>query len=313
MALITSLFFAALTAAGDTVALDAVHLRDPFILPVASQGMYYLFGTGWPLPNGRGFVCYRSRDLVAWEGPQVVFEPPEGFWADRHYWAPEVHAWRGGFYMFASFKAEGVPRGTQILVSDAPDGPYGLHSEGPVTPREWECLDGTLHVAPDGAPWMVFCHEWTQVGDGEICAIPLTPDLKAAAGEAKLLFRASEAPWGRETGANPRGRVTDGPFLHRTKDGALLMLWSSFGEGGYKLAVATSESGTIDGPWRQAEQPLIGDDGGHGMMFRRFDEALMLTFHQPNRAPDERPRLFSVIESEGTLQIAPFEPEQMPE
>jgi arabinan endo-1,5-alpha-L-arabinosidase len=141
---------------------------------------------------------------------------------------------------------------------------------------------------------MVFCHEWVQVGDGEICAMPLSNDLKTSVGEPVLLFRASEAPWVVEVGKEPKGRVTDGPFLHRTSDGTLLMLWSSFGEEGYKLAVARSESGRITGPWTHESKPIYENDGGHAMIFRTFEGKLMLILHQPNRGPDERPRLFTV-------------------
>ena len=61
--------------------------------------------------------------------------------------------------------------------------PFVPLSDGPVTPADWECLDGTLYVAANGTPYLVFCHEWLQVKDGEMCAMPLTPDLTAAAGE----------------------------------------------------------------------------------------------------------------------------------
>ncbi len=284
--------------------LPGIHLRDPFILPVPERGRYYLFGTGWSLGKGPGFVVYDSPDLKTWQGPKEAFRRPKGFWADRNYWAPEVHRYKGTFYMFASFKAEGVCRGTQILIADEPAGPYRLHSDGPVTPRDWECLDGTLYVDKRGAPWMVFCHEWVQVGDGEICAVRLSGDLKKAIGEPVLLFRASAAPWVLEWGKKPRGRVTDGPFLHRTADGTLIMLWSSFGRRGYALAVATSESGELKGPWRHPAEPLIAADGGHGMIFRTFGCKLMLSLHQPNRPPRERPRLFELTEQGGRLVLA---------
>ena len=142
-----------------------------------------------------GFDCYISADLQTWEGPFPVFRPPAGFWADRNFWAPEVHAYHGRYFLFASFKAKGICRGTQILVADSPRGPFHPVSAGPVTPPDWECLDGTLFVAADGNPWMVFCHEWVQVGDGEICALPLSEDLASAVGEPIVLFRASQAPW----------------------------------------------------------------------------------------------------------------------
>ena len=54
---------------------------------------------------------------------------------------------------------------TAVLKSVSLYGPFELHSDGVVTPHEWCCLDGSLYVDDDGTPWMVFCHEWQQVGD----------------------------------------------------------------------------------------------------------------------------------------------------
>src|SRR6185436_5786395 len=107
-----------------------------------------------------------STDLAHWDGPFPAFRPPSGFWADRNFWAPEVHFYQGRYYMFASFKAENVPRGTQILVSDTPQGLFLPMSAGTVTPPDWECLDGTFFLDANNAPWIIFCHEWVQVGDG---------------------------------------------------------------------------------------------------------------------------------------------------
>lgn len=274
--------------------LNDIHLRDPFILPVQEEGKYYLYGTGWSLPGGPGFMTYTSRDLKTWDGPFPAFRRPKGFWSNRDYWAPEVHRYKRKYYMFASFKAKDACRGTQILISETASGPFRPLTEGPVTPRDWECLDGTLYIDKSGKPWMVFCHEWVQVGDGEICAVTLSDDLKTATSEPILLVRASEASWVVEVGKEPRGRVTDGPFFHHTSDGILLMLWSSFGEGGYKLTSARSKSGQITGPWNHEDKPIYENDGGHGMLFRTFEGKLMLVLHQPNRGPDERPRLFTV-------------------
>src|SRR5690554_4562248 len=112
---------------------EDIQIRDPFVLPMKSEGQYYLFGSTdkdiWK-SKATGFDVYRSRDLEAWEGPYPAFRPPAGFWSDRNYWAPEVHEYRGRYYMFATFKAEGVCRGTQILVADRPEGPYQPHSDG---------------------------------------------------------------------------------------------------------------------------------------------------------------------------------------
>ena len=286
-----------------------IQIRDPFVVPVPEEGVYYLFGTTNkdPWRGGEGFDCYRGRDLENWDGPFPAFRPPPGFWSDREFWAPEVHRFGGRWFMFASFKMPQVCRGTQILVADRPEGPYRPHRDGPVTPRDWECLDGTLHVAPDGTPWLVFCHEWVQIGDGGMCALRLTPDLKAAAGDPVTLFHASAAPWAarfenRDVGQLGYGIVTDGPFLFRAQDGALLMLWSSLGKDGYAMGVARAASGQVTGPWEQQAEPVFAKDGGHGMLFRTFDGGLRMTLHCPNRTPDERPVFLPVEETGTTLR-----------
>jgi len=273
--------------------LSDIHIRDPFVLPVLSEQRYYLYGTMGQYTWGDtaiGFDCYTSADLHTWEGPFSVFRPPAGFWADRSFWAPEVHAYAGRYFMFASFKAPGVCRGTQILASDSPLGPFRPLSAGPVTPPDWECLDGTLFVSPEGTPWIVFCHEWVQVGDGQVCALPLSKDLSAPAGEPVLLFSASQAPWAQELNSKGRkGYVTDGPFLHHLPNGELLILWSSFVAGDYAIGVARSTPGNILGPWQQDAQPLYSGDGGHCMTFRDFDGNTWLSLHRPNGFPNERP------------------------
>jgi len=287
------------------LSLNDIHIRDPFVLPVPSEGTYYLYGTLFPLPDGPGFAVYESRDLEMWTPPRAAFRRPPGFWSDRDYWAPEVHAHSERYYLFASFKAEKACRGTQVLVADSPRGPFRLHSDGPVTPRGWECLDGTLFVDGDGRPWMVFCHEWVQVGDGEMCALPLSPELDRADGPPQLLFHASDAPWVHTLGQARRGKITDGPFLYRASNGALLMLWSSFGEGGYAVAVARSVSGALAGPWTHDPKPLRMNDGGHPMLFRDFAGHLRLSIHEPNRGGRERPKFLRIEEQDGVLTILP--------
>jgi len=289
--------------------LDEIQMRDPFVLSDRPNATYYLYGTTDKDPwrgRGVGFAAYRSRDLADWEGPFTIFTPPKDFWATHNFWAPECHRYRGRYYLFASFKAEGRRRGTQILAGDDPLGPFVPISAAPVTPVDWECLDGTLHIDAEGKPQMIFCHEWVQVNDGEVCALPLSDDMREAIGEPRLLFRASEAAW---TAKLPRrdgsgivdARVTDGPFLHRGVGGDLFLLWSSKGEGGYAMGYAKSESGTIDGPWVQRPHALITADGGHGMIFTTARGALMLTYHAPNTTPDERPVFVPIAERGGEL------------
>lgn len=281
-----------------------IHIRDPFVL--VHEGAYYLYGTRGATCWGKadGFDVYVSMDLENWEGPHECFHNDGSFWADQNYWAPEVHKWNGAFYMFASFKHDDVCRGTAILKAESPLGPFVPHSDGPVTPSHWECLDGTFYVDQDGKPWMVFCHEWVQAIDGEIWAMRLNEELSAPAGPPRLLFTASEADWivpGRPVKGLP-SFVTDGPFMWRTADGTLLMLWAAFSKDGYTQGLAVSTNGEITGEFKQVD-PLFLKDGGHGMIFRTRDGQLMLTLHSPNTHTEERPVFFPVFEDGGMLRM----------
>jgi beta-xylosidase len=281
---------------------DDIQIRDPYIL--VSEGEYWMYGTTDPdpwNPPAQGFDAFRSRDLVSFDKAHPVFRPPADFWADRNFWAPEVHLYAGSYFMFASFKAEARRRGTQILRSPSPAGPFSIHSPDPVTPTEWECLDGTLWVE-DGRPWIVFCHEWVQIGVGTVCALPLRDDLTAGEGEPSELFRADEAAWARPH--NDRGDfITDGPFLYRTRGGELLMLWSSAGDSGYAVGIARSESKSLAGPWKQEDEPLYGRDGGHAMIFRDLSGELILSLHSPNNTPNERPLFVPLEERDESLYV----------
>ena len=272
-----------------------IHIRDPFILN--EDGTYYLYGT-------RGKTCwveqdgidgYVSEDLETWEGPFEVFHKPAGFWGDRCYWAPEVHVYKGAYYMFATFSNSSLSKkGTLILKADKPLGPYHLHSDGKVTPEQWNCLDGTFYVSPDGTPYMVFCHEWLDLKDGEICYVQLSDDLTRAVSEPVTMFAASAGkPWVKPVFMKETGDsyVTDGPFMYRKRNGELLMLWASYGENGYAEALARSDSGEITGNWTTDPVPLFDRDGGHGMIFKAEDGTEYLVLHQPNDHPNERPVL----------------------
>ena len=270
-----------------------IYVRDPFILTLPEENCYLLFGSDGMTccgESGHHFDCYRSRDLVDFEDPVPAFLPPEGFWGVRNYWAPEVHFYRGRYYMFATFALAKGNRGTAILVSDRPEGPYEPWSDGPVTPEGWFALDGTLYVDEEGDPWMVFCHEWIQVRDGTVEAMRLTPDLKRAAGAPVTLFHGSDAPWIGPVDKNDTTRsfITDGPFLYHD-NGKLMMFWSSAGIIGYTMGVAESATGKITGPWIQHEKPVYDADGGHGMVFHDLNGKRFYVIHTPNSGRKERP------------------------
>lgn len=301
-----------------TVHLSEVRIRDACILPDAASQTYYLCTSVRP-SDGRtrpGVGVYTSQDLVEWRGPHIAFEIPDDFWGQEGIWAPELHAYGGRYYLFLTINTNDpldtaeqpsslplVKRGSQVLVGESPLGPFRPFRNRAHLPAEWMTLDGTLWVE-DGVPYMVYCHEWVQLKDGTIEVVRLTDDLSATVGESTVLCRGSDAPWGTGSRAYPGTYVTDGPYLYRTRTGTLVMIWSSFIRGAYATGVAVSETGRVHGPWRQEPEPLFADDGGHAMIFRRFDGGLMLVLHQPNQPPNERARLFELEDTGDSIRIA---------
>lgn len=276
-----------------------INIRDPFVL--YEKGKFYLYGTKAKDfgKHTAGFDVYISDNLREWSQPTECFNS-EKFGFNREVnWAPEVHRYNGSYYMLATFTKENGLRGSYILKSEKPEGPFAPHSQTALTPDEWECLDATLYISKRGEPYIVFCHEHTQIIDGAICYVKLTEDLKSAVGQPKMIFKGSSPEWADK---KPKGEhyITDGPFMYRTKTGELLMLWSTFVNHKYCQCIAKSDNGEIDGNFIHLP-PLISDDGGHGMIFS-FDNKLMLTFHSPNQTGFEKP-IFTELEDTGDTVI----------
>lgn len=301
--------------------LKDIFIRDPYILPVEKDNIYYMYATSTTIgADGEkigGVKVYKSKDLQHWSDPVQVCVIPESNWSRGVVWAPEVHLFQGKYYLFATinsgveWKAEKKDwpkytwRATQIFRANSPEGPFVPLSTESSTPSDQMALDGTLWVE-DGKPYMIYCHEWVELGDGAMNLVELTPDLSARATQPQKLFCASAAPWstGMETKSGDRHYVTDGCFLYRSKTGKLLMIWSSFCNGQYAVGVAESTTGRVKGPWRQQPEPIFNRHGGHAMIFKTFDGRLCLTLHQPNSpAGKERAKIFELEDLGNTLRI----------
>ncbi len=296
--------------------INDIHIRDPYILANTADGKYYMYRSS-STTNERGMVLggvevFTSTDLKKWQGPKRVFTVPENNWITGQVWAPEVHFYRGKYYLFATLNSQltwkkakddwpaYTFRGTQIFYSDNPEGPFLPFDFTPHTPIDNMALDGTLWEE-NGKPYMIYCHEWVEIIDGTMNLVELKPDLSEPAGRPIRLFCASDAPWAPE---NAKNYVTDGCFLYKTKDNKLLMIWSSFSSKGYAIGIAASTTGKVIGPWEQHSEPLLNENGGHGMIFSTFDGKLCLVLHQPN-SPNgsERALIYELEDTGDTLLI----------
>jgi beta-xylosidase len=302
------------------VPLDSIVLSDPFILADQKTNMYYMTGT-------RGLL-WKSKDLKFWDGPYKVTQTDPGSWMgpDPMIWAAEIHLFKNKYYYFATFTNRSVKidtvkgnaierRACHVLVSDKPDGPYVPMSDPTYLPASMPTLDGTLWIDKDGKPYLVYCYEWLQNWNGTIEKIELKPDLSGTIGTGKVLFRASDSPWSREKdddGNDKPNKVTDGPWLFKTKTGRLGMLWTSWVYDVYTQGVAYSESGTLDGPWTQEKDPITPPNFGHGMLFETLNGKLVMAIHSHKNVNGRYrriPRLFETDLSGDKLVVGkPFVP-----
>lgn len=276
-----------------------INIRDPYIL--LHEDAYYLYGTRsqtcWE--EAEGFDCYRSADLQEWEGPYEIFHKPEGFFADRYYWAPECYFYKDKFYLVTTFGSKEQKKGIYVLEAEKPEGPFQLNS-GRVTPKDWNCIDGTVYFEND-TPFLIFSHSFEDTPDGDMCVMELSKDLKCALSQPEVLFSAAEAEWARpvpfaktEFGMEGDVYFTDGPCVMKMEDGGVYMTWSSWSSNGYAVGAAYSESGSVKGPWKQQKKAVYPENGGHGMLFRNPQGDIKFTLHFPNDKYKERPTFVDV-------------------
>lgn len=280
--------------------LTDINIRDPFVFQ--EGGTYYLYGTRAKRFGRKvgGFDVYVSADLQNWTGPMECFNSEKNGLNRGVNWAPEVYKYRNAYYMFATFTKGNGLRGVHVLKAQTPIGPFYRHSPEAITPEQWECLDGTLYLNRTGEPYLVFCHEHTQIKDGTICYLKLSEDLKAGISEPVVLFSATSPDWIKRK-MRFKHYITDGPFLYRTSNGSLLMLWSTFIKRKYVVAVARSDNDNIDGRFVH-QSPLVTDDGGHGMIFQS-GKRLMLTYHTPNKTGFEHPVFRELLDMGDNIKI----------
>lgn len=284
-----------------------IRCRDPFIMPYGDKYYFYVTATS---ARAEGILCYVSDDLQNWSDPVKVYTPPKDFHGEKQFfWAPECHYYKGYFYIFTSvYSSKYQHRTISVYRSENPLGPFEDITGGAISPTDWDAIDGTLYIDKQNNPWLVFVHEWTCMPDknGGMVAARLSEDFTHLISEPIQLFLAKDPDW------TDRG-VTDGPYLYRTDNGDLLMIWSNFSPKGYVVAIAKSDNGEITGKWSQEKllyQQGLNErclrDGGHGSIFKRKDGTYMLSLHSPQslqEGEEERLLLLPIRENGGTIEI----------
>lgn len=256
-----------------------VPFGDPFIM--LWQGKYYAYGTLSP----NGIAVFVSDDLLTWTAPKGI---PGGLalnkadvWADRWFWAPEVYAVNGKFYMYYS-----ADEHICVATSSSPLGPFKQEVQQPMIEGE-KCIDNSLFIDDDGKPYLFF----DRFDDGlNICVAELKENLLDIKQETIRKCINVSQPW-----EEVWPRVNEGAFVLK-RNGVYYMTYSanSYESPFYGIGFATAAK--VTGPWIKYENnPILQKPGdlvgiGHSAMFTDKEGKLRIVFHAHNSTTKIHPR-----------------------
>lgn len=273
---------------------ENIRIRDPFVF--TEEGKYYLLGTtgndSWN--KGSDLTLFVSDDLENFEscGTLVLAETLGEY---TQIWAPELHKYNGNYYLIVSVFNERYGRGSILLTADTVKGPFTPLTGKYITPEGWWCLDATL-FCKDGKPYLYFSNEWictvTNDGDGSLFVAELSPDLKEIVGRPKKIVSGKYCGFSKELthGNGAKGYVAEGPFVLE-ENGKTALYWSTYTKKGYCVVRSTADEPLGEYTF---DKFIFKKDGGHAMLFFDRNGEKRITFHQPNRSPDERMKIFSI-------------------
>ena len=285
--------------------LKEIDVTDPFIVADKRTQTYFMYAVN-PNVGQPGVIVYQSKDLANWSDPQVAYNVPADSWNGQEaVMTPEVSLYEGKYYLFVTLQNRNggvVPRALNdrlhttyhrsvvVAVADTLAGPFvDIDKTAPITgDLRYMHRDGTLYVDPDGAPYLIYAHDWTQKIDGNFQAIALNKnDLSKKAADQFLLFRASLASFyaDAEYEGSPGYKQANSdafapykafnPQIYNTPEGGLAMLWGTEREGKLVVSQAVSKTGSLNGPWVQ-KAIILRDGRSTAMSFTAFDGTAMI-------------------------------------
>lgn len=281
------------------------YFADPFVL--RHNGTYYAYGTGeLPLEaDGRAFPVLRSADLVRWEYVGGAVRPIDGATA---YWAPEVAAKDGRFFLYfsAAFHGGDESHGLRVATSTSPEGPFE-DSGKLLLPDNGFTIDPHPFRDPKSGRWyLFFATDYTSDephGTG-LAVAPLADDLMTITGEPVTVIRASQDWHVYEADRNYKGQVwrrwntIEGAFcLYHDNRYWCLYSGGRWSSSNYGVGFAVADA--ITGPWRDdmavhgptvlkgTEEEVIGP--GHNSVTVAPDgKTLVMVYHAWDPARTKR-------------------------
>lgn len=269
--------FPALPAPAEETARP-VPLADPFIL--LHEGTYYAYGTH----SDNGIEVYTSDDLLTWTLRGLALDKRDA-WGDHWFWAPEVYALNGRFYMYYSAEEH-----ISVAVADHPAGPFRQTEKAPMLTGE-KSIDHSLFIDDDGTPYLFF----VRFNDGNnVWMAELEKDFVTLKKETFRPVIHVSQPW-----EEVWPRVNEGPFVLKHK-GLYYLTYSanSYESPLYGIGCATASS--LKGKWtKYPENPLLQrPEGlwgtGHHALFTDKQGDLRIVFHAHRDSSHIHPRMMHI-------------------
>jgi len=199
------------------------------------------------------FPIYTSPDLVTWTRRGNVFpSASRPSWAQRDFWAPEIHR-VGGRYV-AYFSARGADGQLAVGAASAASalGPFTDIGAPLVHDPSVGLIDASEITAPDGTPYVLWKEDGNAAGrKTPIHAQPLAADGLSRAGQSATLIT-NDLAW--------EGGVVEAPFMVE-RGGTYFLFYSGNGYATDKYAVGVARASSPLGPFTKAGAPILVTGG----------------------------------------------------
>jgi xylan 1,4-beta-xylosidase len=222
------------------------------------------------------FPLLYSDDLVNWDAVGAIFQRHPG-WAAQNFWAPEISAYRGRFFVYYTARRKGGPLCIAMASAKSARGPYTDH--GPLVCQELGSIDAMAVEDEHGHRYLV----WKEDGNSRnqptiLWTQRLSVDGTRLVGSRKELIRNDPLSW--------EGGVVEGPFILR-RDNWFYLFYSGNAccgrECNYAMGVARSRR--LLGPWqRNPNNPILAANEtwkcpGHGSIVSDPQGRNFLLYH----------------------------------
>jgi len=214
---------------------------DPFIYREGDT--YYLYATA----SDHGLLVWTSKDLVNWQNRGLAFARSASTWSRQQFWAPEMFAHHGKYYLHFTALGENNARRIVLAEGTSPLGPFAElkapwfdPGKGTIDSHVFKDTDGKLYlysVDLDRPDRKCF----------EIHVRTVSDDLVPQKDFTFCITPSQE--WEGKV-------VNEGPFVFKHKD-TYVLTYSANGyfDPNYSIGMATAKSPL--GPWTKQPDPIL--------------------------------------------------------